>query len=61
MVRDALAEDVADLRDAWSPRFALRRGLEIVVTPALFLRTTGHVLAYIATHPNHDLTDELAR
>jgi len=61
MVRDALAEDVADLRDAWGPRFALRRAVEIVVTLALFLRTSGHVLGYVATHPDHDLTDEVVR
>lgn len=65
MLRDAwswlradLADDIEDLEAAWGPRFVAKRAAEVILTPAIIWRTTGHVLVHGVRHPDSELSDE---
>jgi hypothetical protein len=65
MLRDAyawlradLAADIEDLEAAWGPRFVAKRAAEVILTPAIVFRTTGHVLVHGVRHPDSELSDE---
>jgi hypothetical protein len=65
MLRDAYAwlradleDDIESLEAAWSPRFVAQRAVEVILTPAIVFRTTGHVLVHAVRYPESDLSDE---